>query len=82
MHPVLDDFTFGNSLEEQARGHTRGISTREIELVLRRQRVVVLLPRGKALRDCRYDVPQHLAPEGGEARRFRAVEGHLELLDR
>ena len=54
----------------------------KVDLVLRRQRAVVLLPRGKALGDRRYDVPQHLAPESGEARRFRAVEGHLELFDR
>src|SRR5918994_7511899 len=50
--------------------------------MLRRQRAIEIVPRSKPLRWRRYDVPQHLAPEPGDALRFCAVEGDLELLDR
>src|SRR3954469_952049 len=49
--------------------------------MLRRQRAIEIVPSGKALRWRRYDVPQHLAPETGDALRFCAVEGDLDLLD-
>ena len=51
-------------------------------LVLRWQRAIELVPRGKPVGRRRYDVPQHLAPETSDALRLRAVEGDLELLDR
>src|SRR5580704_11954406 len=50
--------------------------------MLRRQRVIEIVPSSKPLRWRRYDVPQHLAPETSDALRFCAVEGDLELLDR
>src|SRR5512139_181156 len=50
--------------------------------MLRWQRAIEFVPRGKPLRWRRYDVPQHLAPETSDALRFRAVEGDLNLLDR
>src|SRR5215469_2384661 len=50
--------------------------------LLRRQRAIEIVPRGKPLRWRRYDVPQHLAPETSDALRFCAVEGDLDLLDR
>src|ERR1700730_831455 len=50
--------------------------------MLRRQRAIEIVPGSKPLRWRRYDVPQHLAPETGDALRFCAVEGDLELLDR
>src|ERR1700730_7297571 len=50
--------------------------------MLRRQRAIENVPGSKPLRWRRYDVPQHLAPETGDALRFCAVEGDLELLDR
>src|SRR5580692_3068738 len=50
--------------------------------MLRRQRAVEIVPGSKPLRWRRYDVPQHLAPETGDALRFCAVEGDLDLPDR
>src|ERR1700730_7444476 len=50
--------------------------------MLRRQRAIEIVPGSKPLRWRRYDVPQHLAPETGDALRFCAVEGDLDLLDR
>ncbi len=50
--------------------------------MLRRQRSIEIVPSSKPLRWRRYDVPQYLAPETSDARRFGAVEGDLELLDR
>src|ERR1700730_10787926 len=50
--------------------------------MLRRQRAIEIVPGSKPLRWRRDDVPQHLAPEAGDALRFCAVEGDLELLDR
>src|SRR5580704_18490117 len=50
--------------------------------MLRRQRAIEIVPSSKRLRWRRYDVPQHLAPETGDALRFCAVEGDLELPDR
>src|SRR6516165_3190856 len=50
--------------------------------MLGRQRAIEIIPGSKPFRWRRYDVPQHLAPETGDALWFRAVEGDLELLDR
>jgi len=50
--------------------------------MLRRQRAIEIVPSSKPLRWRRYDVPQHLAPETGDALRVCAVERDLELLDR
>jgi hypothetical protein len=83
VHPVLDDLAFGNALEEQARAGSCGIDAGERRaLLLRRQRVIEVLPAGEPLRWRRHDVPQHLAPEASDALRFCAVEGDLDLLDR
>src|SRR5262245_19108797 len=83
MHPILDDLSLGNALEEQSRTHTRGINACERRtLTLGRQRVIEIVPGSKLLRWRRYDVPQHLAPETSDALRFCAVEGDLDLLDR
>lgn len=83
MQPVLDNLPFRNTLEEHARTHTRGVTAREIDhLILRRQRAMVVLPSGKPCWDRRYDVTQHLGPEAGKTHRVRAIEGHLDLLDR
>jgi hypothetical protein len=50
--------------------------------MLRRQRAIEIVPGSKPLRWRRYHVPQHLAPEAGDALRLCAVEGDLDLLDR
>src|SRR5271166_4556917 len=50
--------------------------------MLRRLRVIEIVPGSKPFRWRRHDVPQHLAPETSDALRFCAVEGDLDLLDR
>src|SRR5688572_29687006 len=82
MHPVLDDLALGNALEEQSRAHSGGIDARGPRTpLLRRQLAIDIVPSGETLRRRRKDVPQHLAPEPGDAPRFRAVKGDLKLFD-
>jgi len=71
MQPVLDDLRLGHALEVQARPHAGGVDARGRRPVI----IVVVVVRWD-------DVPEHLAPEPGDALGFGAVEGDLELLDR